>query len=234
MFRTSSVHHQERFLQAAFADLVCGTTGHVQPLQSNGWTCPVVRVLPHTKVCKYSLYKTLLTMDRWGPKHVELTYVMNKTHSLKHFVYLVGLHIYSFQFLSLHLDVFQYIPKPFCSGSSHSYLSFRSQFWLTTKKKHYPIVRDLRSLLIKLEASCAVSSVCSFCETVLLSPWSHQPAFLTNRYKHMCEKLIRTPFLVFLFYVFFLHGQTLVTVNLCSSNCNNTFRIPTPKIKSHF
>ena len=34
-------------------------------------------VLPHTKVCEYSLYKTLLMMDRWGPKHV-LTYVMNK------------------------------------------------------------------------------------------------------------------------------------------------------------
>ena len=37
MFRTSSVHHQERFLQAVFADLVCGntrTTRHVQPLQS--------------------------------------------------------------------------------------------------------------------------------------------------------------------------------------------------------
>ena len=33
-------------------------------------------------------------MDRWGPKHVELTYMMNKTHSFKHFVYLVGLHIY--------------------------------------------------------------------------------------------------------------------------------------------
>ena len=25
-------------------------------------------------------------MDRWGPKHVELTYVMNKTYSLKNFV----------------------------------------------------------------------------------------------------------------------------------------------------
>ena len=37
MFRTSSVHHQERFVQAVFADLVCGntrTTRHVQPLQS--------------------------------------------------------------------------------------------------------------------------------------------------------------------------------------------------------
>ena len=61
--------------------LVCGTTvcttRHVQPLRS-GWTCRVVRVLPHTKVCEYSLYKTCLMMDRWGPKHVELTYVMNK------------------------------------------------------------------------------------------------------------------------------------------------------------
>ena len=37
MFRTSSVHHQERFVQAVFADLVRGTTvrttRHVQPLQ---------------------------------------------------------------------------------------------------------------------------------------------------------------------------------------------------------
>ena len=32
-------------------------------------------------------------MDRWGPKHVELTYVMNKLIK-KHIVYLVGLHIY--------------------------------------------------------------------------------------------------------------------------------------------
>ena len=40
-------------------------------LLRNGWTCRVVRVLPHTKVCKYSFYKTLLMMDRWGLKHVE-------------------------------------------------------------------------------------------------------------------------------------------------------------------
>ena len=33
-------------------------------------------------------------MDQWGPKHVELTYVMNKTQSLRNFVYLVGLHIF--------------------------------------------------------------------------------------------------------------------------------------------
>ena len=62
----------------------------------NGWTCRVVRVVPHTKVCEYSLYKTLLMMDRWGPKHVELTYVMNKNSLIKnHIVYLVGLHIYT-------------------------------------------------------------------------------------------------------------------------------------------
>ena len=39
------------FLQAVCADLVCGTTvrttRHVQRLQSNGWTCRVVRVLQH-------------------------------------------------------------------------------------------------------------------------------------------------------------------------------------------
>ena len=59
-----------------------------------GWTCRVVRVLPHTKSAHTACKQTLLKMHRWGPKHVELTYVMHKTHSLKHFVYLVGLHIY--------------------------------------------------------------------------------------------------------------------------------------------
>ena len=44
----------------------------------------VVRVLPHTKLCKYSLYKILLMMDRWGPKHVELTEkCWIKTYSLR-------------------------------------------------------------------------------------------------------------------------------------------------------
>ena len=41
-------------------------------LRSNGWTCRVVRVLPHTKSAN-TVCKTLLMMDRWGPKHVELT-----------------------------------------------------------------------------------------------------------------------------------------------------------------
>ena len=40
MFRISPVHHHERFVQAVFADLVCGntrTTRHVQPLQSSSY-----------------------------------------------------------------------------------------------------------------------------------------------------------------------------------------------------
>ena len=47
MFRTSPVHHQERFVQAVFADLVCGntgTTGYVQPLQSSYNFVPAGRV----------------------------------------------------------------------------------------------------------------------------------------------------------------------------------------------
>ena len=55
MFRTSPAHHQERFVQAVFADLASGNTcnpRHVQPLLRNGWTCRVVRtIVPHTKVC---------------------------------------------------------------------------------------------------------------------------------------------------------------------------------------
>ena len=61
----------------------------------NGWTCRVVRVLPHTKVCIYSFYKTLLRMDRWGPKHVELKpKCWLKLIHWDHTVYLVGLYIY--------------------------------------------------------------------------------------------------------------------------------------------
>ena len=55
------------FLQAVFADLVCGntrTTRHVQPLLHNGWTCRVVRtVVPHSKSANTAC-KTLLMMDR--------------------------------------------------------------------------------------------------------------------------------------------------------------------------
>ena len=49
-------------------------------LDTSSWTCRVVRVLPHTKSANTAC-KTLLMMDRCGPKHVELTHVMNKlTH----------------------------------------------------------------------------------------------------------------------------------------------------------
>ena len=45
MFQTSSVHHQERFVQAAFADFgMCFNTKEV--------------------MYEYSLYKTLLMMNR--------------------------------------------------------------------------------------------------------------------------------------------------------------------------
>ena len=55
-------------------------------------------------------------MDRRGPKHVKLTHVMNKTQSLKNFVYLIGLRIYykmihgpyniKFEGLALHPNIF--------------------------------------------------------------------------------------------------------------------------------
>ena len=61
MFRTSSVHHQERFVEAVFVVLLFVL---LDTPSRNGWTCRVLRVLPHTKVCKFSLYKTLLMMDR--------------------------------------------------------------------------------------------------------------------------------------------------------------------------
>ena len=46
MFRTSPVHHQERFLQAAFADLVCGS-----------------KRFSTYQICEYSLSETLLMID---------------------------------------------------------------------------------------------------------------------------------------------------------------------------
>ena len=58
MFRTSSVHHQERFVQAVVANFgmwyYCAHYSTRPAVTSNGWT----------KVCEYSLYKTLLMMDR--------------------------------------------------------------------------------------------------------------------------------------------------------------------------
>ena len=96
MFWTSPVHHQEGF-SSCICRLVCGNSVLLDTSSRyeirNGWTCRAVRVLPHTKSA-HTACKTLLKMDRWGPKHVELTYVMNKTQSLENFMYLVGLHVY--------------------------------------------------------------------------------------------------------------------------------------------
>ena len=47
------------------------------------WTCRVVRVLPHTKSANTPCKQMLLKMDRWGPKHVELTHVLNKLNHKK-------------------------------------------------------------------------------------------------------------------------------------------------------
>ena len=66
---------------------------HVSDLSSPSSGAFLQAVLPRTKSANTACKKTLLMMDRWGPKHVELTYV-NKIQSLENFVCLVGLHIY--------------------------------------------------------------------------------------------------------------------------------------------
>ena len=92
-------------LQAVFADwyvvILCvllDTSSRYEVVGSADWYM-VIRVLLDTSshyfvTAANTACKTLLMMDRRGPKHVELTYIMNKTHSLKNLVYLVGLHIY--------------------------------------------------------------------------------------------------------------------------------------------
>ena len=69
------------FYKLYLQTLVCGntrTTRPVQPLLCNGWTCRLVPQLYHIPKSAYTACKTLLKVDRWGPKHVEVTYVMNK------------------------------------------------------------------------------------------------------------------------------------------------------------
>ena len=43
-------------------------------------------------------------MDRWGTKHDELTYVLNKIQSLNKFVYLFRLHVYIYTGSSKKMD----------------------------------------------------------------------------------------------------------------------------------
>ena len=60
-------------LQAVFADMVCGntrTTRHIQPLFLN--IRSVLQAVLADLVCGNTACKTLLMMDRRGPKHVEL------------------------------------------------------------------------------------------------------------------------------------------------------------------
>ena len=73
-FRTVTVHPQELLVDTVYADYgkKC-TIRYVQLVRRTSWTYRIVRLLPRTIVCTYSIYKKLLRMDRYGPKHVELT-----------------------------------------------------------------------------------------------------------------------------------------------------------------
>ena len=67
MFRTSSVHHQGRFVQAVFVHLVCGNTritGHVQPLQSCRKTTYVLQVDTRSTQCQ--VFKNVLRSRSHG------------------------------------------------------------------------------------------------------------------------------------------------------------------------
>ena len=66
-----------------FISCICRFASGNTRTTRNGWTCRVVRVLPHSKSANTAYKKTLLKMDQWGPKHVELTYVMNKNSVIK-------------------------------------------------------------------------------------------------------------------------------------------------------
>ena len=56
---TQNISHYNS--ETRFSIYMCSR--HVQPLLRNGWTCRVVRVLPHTKSANTAC-KTLLMMDR--------------------------------------------------------------------------------------------------------------------------------------------------------------------------
>ena len=85
MFRTSSVHHQERFVQAVCADLVCGTTvrtaAHVQPLQSSCFVYYYFDIIICKKAVTLKISKTLNVSKKffisyviwsWGDHVMEL------------------------------------------------------------------------------------------------------------------------------------------------------------------
>ena len=61
-FCTSCIRRFDMWQYAYYSTRPAGTKFFLQ--LRNSCTCRVVRVLPHTKACEYSLYKTLLMMDR--------------------------------------------------------------------------------------------------------------------------------------------------------------------------
>ena len=89
MFQTPSVHHQERFVQAVFADFgtwyYCAyysTRPAVAKLQlcngcSSSFTLITTRRIETYQITTNSI-RTLLKMDCSSPKYVELLNVMNK------------------------------------------------------------------------------------------------------------------------------------------------------------
>jgi hypothetical protein len=107
-------------LQAVCADLVCGNTRTARYTMSschgvvgrtafflqhhNSCTYRLVRVLPHTKSAHTACNKTLLRTDLWGPKHVELTNVMNKLNHKKRLCILLY-YIYFARWYMIHHDL---------------------------------------------------------------------------------------------------------------------------------
>ena len=78
MFRTSIVHLQERSY-AVCCNLVCPVVMRVKKeLQSSSsFTLITIGHIETYQIATYSI-RTILKMDYWSPKHVELLNVMNK------------------------------------------------------------------------------------------------------------------------------------------------------------
>ena len=85
-----------------FSQLNKHTQAHTTDLCHNSipqtWPIPIhhlLCIIERPIVWIHSIYKTLLRMDRWGPKHVQLkTKCKLKLTQWNHIVYLVGLYIY--------------------------------------------------------------------------------------------------------------------------------------------
>ena len=68
--------YSSHMLARHISDLTGPSSGAFYKLYLH-WYMVLLCLLPHTKYANTAC-KTLLKMDRWGPKYVQLTYVMNK------------------------------------------------------------------------------------------------------------------------------------------------------------